>query len=312
MTTLAHRFGGLLFDRPYVLLSLTSLFWAINIVLGRFIAGTIPPVTLAWVRWMGAAIIILPFAVPYIRRDWPVIRANLGILTLLSLTGVTLYNTIAYIGLTYTQALNALLLQSTGPVLIALWSFTLFRDRLTGRQTIGIAASLLGVILIICRGDPRVLLHIELNRGDLLFLGAQVIYALYSAMLRKRPKIHWLSFLGTTIIFGAIMLTPAFLWEVGTGARPVWSPTSVAVFAYVILFPSLIAYLFFNRGVELIGANRAGPFFHLMPLFGSVIAILFLGERPMLYHAVGYAIILAGIILATRQVRKPPLAQPEP
>lgn len=312
MTTLAHRFGGLLFDRPYVLLSLTSLFWAINIVLGRFIAGTIPPVTLAWVRWMGAAIIILPFAIPYIRRDWPVIRANLGILTLLSLTGVTLYNTIAYIGLTYTQALNALLLQSTGPVLIALWSFTLFRDRLTGRQTIGIAASLLGVILIICRGDPRVLLHIELNHGDLLFLGAQVIYALYSAMLRKRPKIHWLSFLGTTIIFGAIMLTPAFLWEVGTGARPVWSPTSVAVFAYVILFPSLIAYLFFNRGVELIGANRAGPFFHLMPLFGSVIAILFLGERPMLYHAVGYAIILAGIILATRQVRKPPLAQPEP
>jgi drug/metabolite transporter (DMT)-like permease len=310
VTSSARRLGGLLFDRPYILLSLTSLFWAINIVLGRFIAGTIPPVTLAWGRWAGAALLVLPFAWPHLRRDWSTIRAHVGLLALLSLTGVTLYNTMAYIGLGYTQALNALLLQSTGPILIAIWCFAIYGERLTGRQMAGIAASLLGVVIIICRGDLSVLMQIELNVGDIWFLSALAIYALYSALLRGRPRMHWLSFLGVTIILGALLLTPAFLWELSTGARPVWSPAAVAVFGYVIIFPSIVAYVFFNRGVELIGANRAGPFFHLMPLFGSVIAILFLGEELKAYHAFGYVLVIAGILLATRKARVQPSAEP--
>jgi drug/metabolite transporter (DMT)-like permease len=308
LITPARRLGRLLFNQPAVLLSLTSLFWAINIVLGRYVAGTIPPVTLAW----GATVIVLPFAFAHVKRDWPVIRAHLGLMALLALTGVTLYNTMAYIGLEHTEALNALLLQSTGPILIAIFCFVLYRDRLTGRQMAGIAASLFGVVIIVCRGDLAVLLQIELNIGDLWFLAALAVYALYSALLRKRPKMHWLSFLATTIGLGTLLLTPLFIWELSTGLRPAWSPAVVAVFAYVIIFPSMVAYLFFNRAVDLIGANRASPFFHLIPLFGSVIAILFLGEIPKSYHAVGYALVIMGILLATYNTRKPPVATAEP
>lgn len=298
-----RRLGGLLFDQPYLLLSLTSLFWAGNVVLGRYIAGDIPPVTLAWVRWTGAGLLLLPFAWRHLKADWPVIRSHSAILTVLSFTGITLYNTMAYVGLQYTQALNALLLQSTVPMMIAVISFTLFRDRLTGRQMAGIAASLTGVLLIICRGDLTILLGIQLNKGDIWMLSALAIYALYTALLRLRPKMHWLSFVALTVIWGNILLTPAFIWEVAQGARPVWTPATIAVFAYVIVFPSVLAYIFFNRGVDLIGANRSGPFFHLMPVFGSALAILFLGERPQWYHAAGYLLVISGILIATRKAR---------
>ncbi len=157
----ARSGGRSIIDRPYLLLSLTSLFWAINIVLGRFIAGTIPPVTLSQIRWGGAALILLAISWRHVRRDWPVIRAHLPILLILGLTGMTLYNTMAYYGLNYTQALNALLMQSSGPLLVALWSLVLFRDRLTRAQLVGILISLLGVIVIITRGQPEVLLHLD-------------------------------------------------------------------------------------------------------------------------------------------------------
>jgi drug/metabolite transporter (DMT)-like permease len=297
----SSRSGGRsLIDRPYVLLSLASLFWAINIVLGRFIAGTIPPVTLAQIRWSCAALIMLAVSWRHLARDWPVIRANLPILIILSLTGITLYNTMSYYGLNYTQAINALLLQSSGPLLVGIWSLVLFRDRLTRAQLAGILISLLGVVTIITRGRPEVLFSLTLNRGDLWFIAAIGVYALYTVLLRKRPPIHFLSFLTFTITAGAVMLLPIFLVEFGAGYRLNPTPAAFAVIAYVIIFPSILAYFCFNRGVELIGANRAGQFFHLIPVFGSAVAILFLGERPEWFHGVGYALIVAGIVIAQR------------
>ncbi len=296
--------GRSFFDRPYLLLSLTSLFWAINIVLGRFIAGTIPPVILSEIRWACAALIALPFAWDHLRRDWPLIRHTLPMMLLLSLTGIATYNTLAYTGLQYTEAINALLMQSAGPLLIALWSLVLFRDRLTAGQLLGILTSLFGVLVIILRGDPAALLSLHLNPGDLWMLVALVVYGLYAASLRRRPPIHPISFLAFTMAAGAIMLFPAAVIEFTAGRRIHPTPAAFAVFAYVAVFPSLLAYLFFNRGVELIGANRAGPFFHLMPVFGSVIAIVFLGERPQAFHAVGYALIIGGIFIAQAWRRK--------
>jgi drug/metabolite transporter (DMT)-like permease len=293
--------GRSIIDRPYLLLSLTSLFWAINIVLGRFIAGTIPPVALAQVRWAGAALILLLVGWRHLRRDWPVIRTHLPILLVLGLTGITLYNTMAYYGLNYTQALNALLMQSSGPLLVGLWSLVLFRDRLTRPQLIGIVISLLGVITIITRGHPEVLFGLTVNRGDLWLVAAMAIYALYTVLLRKRPRIHFLSFLAVTITAGAVMLIPLFLVEFSLGFRINPTPAAFGVILYVIIFPSVLAYFCFNRGVELIGANRAGQFFHLIPVFGSAIAIVFLGERPQWFHGVGYALIVAGIIIAQRR-----------
>ncbi len=295
------------FDRPYLLLSLTSLFWAINIVLGRMIAGEIPPLLLAFLRWGGAALFVLPFAWKGLVRDWPVIRRNLPLIAGLSATGIGGYNAMAYWGLIYTEALNALLIQSTGPLLIAIWAFALWGDRLSPRQLGGILTSLFGVLVIICRGDIAHLAQMKLNPGDILTFFALILYGLYAALLRKRPDIHQLSFLTTTIIGGTLLLAPLAAGEFLAGPRMNVTPTTLAVVFYVALFPSLIAYMFFVRGVELIGPNRASPFFHLMPVFGSVIAIVFLGEQPQLFHALGFALVLTGVFVATRQ---PPLAEP--
>ncbi len=289
------------FDRPYLLLSLTSLFWAINIVLGRYAAGDIPPLQLAFLRWLGASLIILPFAWKALPTDWPEIRKHLPLMAALSATGIGGYNALAYWGLNYTEALNALLVQSTGPLLIALWGFALWGDRLSWRQFGGIMTSLTGVLVILTRGDLAHLAALTFNPGDILTFLALVLYGLYAALLRKRPKIHQLSFLAATIIGGALLLVPFAAAEFLSGARIVMKPQSIAVLCYVALFPSLIAYMFFVRGVELIGPNRASPFFHLMPVFGSVIAILFLGEQPRLFHLLGFMLVLSGVFIATRR-----------
>jgi drug/metabolite transporter (DMT)-like permease len=295
------RAGGWLFDQPYLLLSLTSLFWSGNVVLGRFIAGHVPPITLSVIRWGGALALLLPFAARHLARDWPAIRKHAGILALLALTGFSAYNTMAYYGLQYTTAINGLLLQSVAPLFVGVWSFVLFRDRLTLRQAGGICLSLSGVLVIICRGSLDVLLAIDFNRGDVWFVIALLIYAFYTAMLRRRPAIHPLSFLAVGIGGGAVFLLPAMVLELAGGHTFVLDAESAASFAYICIFPSLLGYLFLNRGIELVGANRAAPFMHLVPVFGSVLAIVLLGERFELFHAIGYALVFAGITIATRK-----------
>ncbi len=294
--------GWWLFDQPYLLLSLTALFWAGNVVLGRFVAGHIPPMTLSFVRWAGAFMVLLPFAARHLVRDWPTISRHARLLTLLALTGFSAYNTMAYYGLQYTTAINGLLLQSVAPLFVALWTFVLFRDRLTMRQALGIGLSLTGVIVIICHGSLTILLSIAFNRGDVWFVIALLIYAFYTAMLRKRPVMHPLSFLAVGMGGGALFLVPAMVLELAGGRTLTFDTESLVSFVYICIFPSLLGYLFLNRGVELIGANRAAPFMHLVPVFGSVLAIVLLGERFEVFHAVGYALVFAGITIATRKV----------
>ena len=288
-------------NRPYLLLSLSSLFWAGNIVLGRFIAADFPPMALSFMRWGFACLIVMPFAWPHLKAEWPVIRKHLPILTLLTLTGLAGYNAIAYLGLRYTEALNALLIQSSGPLIVALWSFVLLGIRLTWPQTIGIGISLVGVLTILSRGDPVALTSIHLNKGDLIFTTALIIFGLYSVLAVKRPAIHPLAFMGFTSGYATVLLIPAVIAEAATGKTPSLSVNNALTLAYVAIFPSILAYLFFNRGVELIGANRAAPFFHLIPVFGSVLAIAFLGERPQLFHFAGYALVLTGVVIAARR-----------
>ena len=296
-----RRVGVWLIDQPYLLLSLTSLFWAGNTVLGRFIAGHVPPITLSFIRWSGAFLILLPFAARHLARDWPTIRNHAGRMVLLAFTGFSVYNTLAYYGLQYTTAINGLLLQSIAPLFVALWSFVLFRDRLTLRQAAGICVSLAGVVVIVCHGSLDILFGIAFNRGDLVFVVALLIYAYYAAMLRTRPPMHPLSFLAFGIGGGAVLLVPAMILEIAAGRTMVLDAESVFSFAFVCIFPSLLGYLFLNRGIELIGANRAAPFIHLVPVFGSVLAIALLGEQFQLYHAVGYGLVFTGITVATRK-----------
>ena len=299
MPTKLRRHGDLLFDSPRLLLTLVSLFWSGNVVLGRFIAGHIPPATLSCIRWLGAALILLAFAWPHLRRDWKIIRRNSGLLTIIAAIGISAYTLIAYYSLQYTEAINALLIISTGPLLVAAVTFFMYGEKPTARQIIGVIASLVGVTVVIARGDPDVLLHLKLNKGDIWFFLAQIVYAFYTVLLRKRPAIHSLSFAFVLSAAGGLMLIPFVLAEVAAGQYPVWDGPALATLAYIMLLPSLVAYLFYNRGVELLGPNRAAPFYHLIPIFGSALAILFLGERPHLDHAVGYGLVLVGIVIAT-------------
>ncbi len=284
-----------------MLLSLTSLFWAGNAIVGRSAAGHIPPVTMAFIRWAGAFLILLPFAWPNFRRDWPAIRARLPLMLMLSATGIGAFNTLQYIALESTTALNALLLQSAMPLFVALWSLALFGTRLTLAQALGVAVSMTGVGVILLKGNLLALSGIALNGGDLIFITALIIFGFYSVMAPRQPAIEPLSFLSFTFGVGALSLVPFVIWEIV--ARPPMQITvgNLASLAYIMIFPSILAYLCYNRGVQLIGANRSAPFFHLVPLFGSVMAILFLGEQLHVYHAAGYALVLTGIVVAARK-----------
>jgi drug/metabolite transporter (DMT)-like permease len=288
-------------NQPYLLLTLTSLFWAGNIVLARYVAGHVPPLTLSCVRWFGTFLILLPFAWPHLKRDWPVLRAHLPMMLLLSAIGFAFNNAISYWALQYTQALNALLIQSSGPLFVALWSLVLFGVRLTGAQLAGIAISLAGVLTIILRGDLAALASIQFNKGDVMFASSLVSFGLYSALIPRRPATHQLSFISFTTGCGAMMLVPFSIWEFSTGTTLKFDTLTLATLGYVLIFPSTLAYLFFNRGIALIGPNRAAPFFHLVPVFGSAMAIMLLGEQPRLFHLVGYLLVLAGVVIASRQ-----------
>jgi len=292
---------GWLNNQPYLLLSLTSLFWAGNIVLARFVAGHVPPMTLSCVRWIGAFLMLLPFALPHLKRDWPALRAKLPLMLALSATGFAFNNAISYWALHYTEALNALLIQSSGPLFVALWSLVLFGVRLTLAQFAGIILSLTGVLVIILRGDLAALASIHFNRGDLMFAGAVLSFGLYSALMPYRPKTHQLSLISFTIGCGAVLLLPFSIWEFFAGVTLKPDALTAATLLYVMIFPSSLAYLFFNRGIALIGPNRAAPFLHLVPVFGSAMAILLLGERLRLFHLIGYALVLAGIVIASRR-----------
>src|ERR1700736_320818 len=253
---------GWLNQQPYLLLSLTALFWAGNIVLGRYVAGHVPPMTMSCVRWIGAFFMLLPFAWPHLKRDWPALRARLPLMLALSATGIAINNTLSYWALQYTQALNALLIQSSGPLFVALWSLVLFGVRLTGAQLAGIAISLAGVLTIILRGDLAALAGITFNKGDVMFAASLVSFGLYSALMPRRPVTHQLSLISFTTCCGALLLVPFSIWEFSTGVTLKLDSISMATLAYVIVFPSTLAYLFFNRGIALIGPNRAAPFFH--------------------------------------------------
>jgi drug/metabolite transporter (DMT)-like permease len=288
-----------IWQSPWGLLVAANLFWAGNIVLARGMAGQVPPVALAYWRWTGAFVVAVGFAWPRLKTDLPVIMRHWRMMLVLSATGIASYNTMSYIGLTSTTALNVLLLQSATPLIIIVWAYMLFRETPTPRQTLGVLVSLAGVATIAGHGSWDELGHLRLNRGDIWVLAALVIYGFYCVTLRKRPGVHPLSFLVAAMGLGSCMMLPFMLWEFAAGARIHGGLPSYLAIAYTAVLPSFVAYLFFNRGVELIGAGPAGQSMHLMPLFGSILAVFFLHEQFQTYHAAGIAMIAAGILLAS-------------
>lgn len=288
---------------PYLLLALASLFWSGNHIIGRAIGGEVPPLGISTLRWFIPACVLWPLARPHLKRDWPLIRARWGILLWLGLTGGALFTALQYVGLQYTSALNVSVLNSLVPVLIVGAGALMFRDRIGLLQVAGIATSSLGVLLIIARGEIETLRHLAFNWGDILIVFNMVVFSIYAAYLRLRPHIHWLSFLFVLAVLSALSTAPFAVWEMLSGVtfKPTW--LTVGAILYVSIFPSVFAFAAWNRGVELIGANRSGPFLHLIPIYTAVLGTALLGETLAAFHVIGFALILVGVWLAS--ARKP-------
>lgn len=286
---------------PYLLLALASLCWSGNHVLGRAIAGQVPPFAISTIRWAVPLLLLAPFALPHLRRDWPEIRANWGMILFLALTGTAVFGVLQYVSLTFTTATNMAVFQSLGPVLIAVAGALLFRDALRPLQATGVAISLTGVLLIVARGQLATLLELNLNIGDLIALFNMSLWGVYSASVRKRPRIHWLSFTFMLAAISVAVTAPFFLWEhlSGIQLQPTWA--TLGALAYAGLFPSLLAIICWNRGVEMIGSNRAGATMHLMAIFGALLAWMLLGEQLQSFHIAGFGLILAGVWLTARR-----------
>ncbi|WP_374477720.1 DMT family transporter [Zoogloea sp.] len=285
---------------PYLLLTLTVLFWSGNMVVGRGLREAVPPMSLAFARWTLALLLTLPFAWPHLKTLRGMTRKQWGVLVVLGVLGVGAYNTLAYVALVHTTATNAALLNSFIPIaIIAISWFLGHQARLL--ESIGVGVSFLGVMVIVSRGDPVVLAGLSLNAGDLWMLAAVLSWALYTLGLKWRPAgLHPMALLATLTMIGLLVLAPLVWVELSSGARLHLTTPALFGVAYTGIFPAFLGYVFYNRAVGEVGASRAGLFIHLMPAFSTILAMLFLGEAPRAYHFFGIALILTGIWLTTR------------
>ena len=286
--------------RPYLLTAVAPLCWGGNIVLARGVVDIIPPISFAFWRWAIAFLILLPFAWSAARQDWPIVIRSWKIMGALSILGISFFNTLLYTAVHTTTAINGAMIQTTMPAVIILATLVMFKERVSGLQILGVAICIFGAFLVILRGKWDTLLGMSFATGDILMMGAVILYALYSALLRQKPAVHPLSFLIYTFGLGILFLLPLYIWELAGGAAMDLSFKVVLSILYVAVFPSIVAYFCWNRGVEVLGANRTGLFINLIPVFASILAILFLGETLQAFHVFGLALIFGGMILFNR------------
>ena len=286
---------------PYLLLAATVLFWSLNWITGRALRDDVPAYSLTFWRWVSATVLLLPFAWRHLLHGWPAMRRSWRIMFALGVLGTTFCNLTSYMGLKYTTAVSGSILNSFVPVIIIAISWAFLGQRLRASQWAGVAISLGGVLTIVGRGDPMVILSLSLNVGDLWILASMLLWALYTVCLRWRPpELHPLGLLGANAIVGVAAMLPVYLWSLAQGLHITWTAGAVAGLAYVGVFPSVLGYIFWNNAVARVGPNQAGMFMHLMPVFASLLAIAFLGERLHLFHVAGMAMILGGIWLTSR------------
>lgn len=284
----------------FLMLALANLLWSGNWVVGRALRDSFDPPTLNFLRWAIAVLVLAPFALPRLRGKGPLLRRHAGILAALALLGVTLFQTLVYLGLSTTTTVNAVLLNASIPLFTMAASWAIERERVSGRQLAGMLVSFGGILVILSRGEPASLLGLRLYAGDLWILLAMPVWGLYSVLLKRRPaELGGLEFLFVIAVAGTLALLPPAA-VAALGSPPRWPGTGAALAVlYVGLGASVLAYICWNRGVAVVGANAASFTVHLLPAFGTLLAILILGEQFRAYHAAGIATILAGVVLAT-------------
>ena len=290
---------------PYGLLAIAVLLWAGNWVFARAMRFDVPPVALAFWRWVVALVILSPLAYSQVRQQWRVVLRSWRILCLLALLATVLQHIPVYIGLRDTTATNGALLNSTTPIMIFVLSRVLVGERWSARQALGVAISLGGVVVIVARGEFTVLAGLQLNGGDLRVLLATLSWAIYTVCLRWRPaELDPLAMLWTISAIGVLAILPLYAWELAVGRTLQVTTIALAGIAYLGVFSTVVAYIFWNRAVQQVGPNRAGPFMYLMLVFTPLLAMVFLDERLQLYHFIGCALILGGIYLTASGHRR--------
>ncbi len=288
----------------YLLLIIAPLLWGGNAVAGRMATEDWQPFTFTSLRWLFAMLVLTPFAFKPLQRDWSVIRQHAPLLFCLGAFGMAAFNLSMYLALNFTTAINVSIEQAAMPAMIMLLNFFLLSQRVRSLQIVGLLLTLFGVLVTTTGGDPAKFLSEGLNRGDALMLLACAFYAAYTFGLRWRPSIHWMSFMWCIAASAFIMTLPFVGWELSKDQFSVPSPKGLLVLLYVIIFPTIVSQLSWARGVELIGSNRAGLFINLVPIFGSILAVLILHESFEWFHFVGLALVLLGIGLSERFAEK--------
>ncbi|MDJ0948667.1 MAG: DMT family transporter [Alphaproteobacteria bacterium] len=287
----------------YLLLTLAMLFFAGNAVLARLaaVADLIPPFSLSFWRWFIALLILLAIGLPRVRRQWDLYRAHLGPIAVLGLLSVSLYNGCQYLALEYTTAVSLGIVHATMPMAIVGLTWLRGQERASAPLAAGLVAAFVGVVLVVARGEVAVLMGLGVNAGDALALVAVGAFALYSVLLRDLPPaFDPLGLLTVQVVFGVLGIAPFYVWEVATGRLFAVNLEVAAIVGYVAIFPSILSFVFWTAAIKRAGANTAGLFVNLLPVFIALLAVLLLGERIMWFHLVGGGLIFAGIGLAMR------------
>ncbi len=301
--TFSQGFFAFMLARPYLLLVLAPLFWGGNIAAGKLAVGQVDPFVLIVGRWGGAILLVIPLAWPHLKHDWQKIKPALPLLALSGAFGFTGFNVLLYNSVYYTSAINGSIEQASIPVMVLLGNFLIFAVRPKLLQVLGLVLTIAGVVLVATHGEPGRILALDINIGDAMVLLACFFYASYSLALRFKPAIHWLSFLAVTSLFALIaaLLAQGFI---GGGMmrffslvpRITWRGWLIII--YVMSFPSIIAQLFYARGVEIVGPNRASIFINLLPVFGTLLSVVLVGESFQLYHGAASVLVILGIVLS--------------
>ena len=286
----------------YIFLILATLFWSGNFIVGKAASlFEIPPFTLNFYRWTFAWLILAPFTLKEIIKKKSYILNNIKLILILGITSITVFNSIVYYSLNFTQVISGVLMISTIPVMIIFFCWVFKIEKTNFYQILGVLFSLMGVVVIVTNADVNKLLNLNFNKGDLWMVVAMLSWAMYSALLRKKKfKLSQISLLQTIISAGLILLLPAYLIEMALGYRVNIHLPFILTLTYVVLFPGLASFFFWIKGISIIGSNRSGIFLHLMPIFSTIMAILIFKEKFMIFHLIGAILIITGIILSSK------------
>jgi len=292
-------------NTAYLFLFLATLFWSGNFLVGKYASQyQIPPFSLNFYRWLFAWLILAPFTIQEILKKKNYILENYKYYTILGITSVTIFNSIVYYSLNFTQVISGVLMISTIPVMIIFISSILKIEKTNTLQILGVSCSFIGVVLIITKANLELLVNLDFNKGDITMVIGMLSWATYSALLKKKKhELSQLTLLEVIISFGLIFLIPIYFIEYQMDYRIVPDQNFFIILIYVVLFPGLASFIFWIKGVSLIGVNRAGVFLHMMPILSAIMAMIIFNEKFMFYHMLGAIFILTGILLSNRKIK---------